>query len=120
MKLKTHNQEYFTGSVQKFVGLIPDLCPSHWNLSQTIPNLAIICFTTPTLDTKGVVEIVIGLIAIDTAIEISGTSDSSGHGSDSDTEFRLLEMDNRLVLPFFIESQVLISRTDVLQFMNNL
>ena len=23
----------FTGSVQKFVGLIPDLCPSHWNLS---------------------------------------------------------------------------------------
>ena len=28
----SHNQEYFTGSVQKFVGLITDLCPSHWNL----------------------------------------------------------------------------------------
>ena len=44
----------------------------------------------------------------------SDTSDSSGYGNDTDTEFRLLEMDNRLVLPFFIESQVLISRTDVL------
>ena len=113
MNLEPHNPGVFTGSDQKFVGLIPDLCPSHWNLSQTIPNLAIIYFTTPTLDTKGVVEIVIGLIAIDIAIEISGTSDSSGHGSDTNIEFRLLEMDNRLVLPFFIESQVLVSRADV-------
>ena len=99
------------------MGLIPDLCPSHWNLSQTIPNLAIICFTTPTLDTKGVVEIVIELIAIDIAIEISSTSDSSGHGSDIDTEFRLLEADNRLVLPFFIESQVSIPRLGVKQML---
>ena len=83
-------------------------------LINDIEPMKIIYFTTPTLDTKGVVEIVIGLIAIDIAIEISGTSDSSGHGSDTNTEFRLLEMDNRLVLPFFIESQVLISRTDVL------
>ena len=59
------------------------------------------------------VKIVIELIAIDIAIEISGTSDSSGRGSDTDSEFRLLEMDDRLVLPFFIESQVSIPRLDV-------
>ena len=74
------------GSVQKFVGLIPDLNPSHWNLSQTIPNLPIIYITTPAQDMGRVAEIVIGLIAIDIAIEISSTSDSSGYGNDTNTE----------------------------------
>ena len=70
------------------MGLIPDLCPSHWNFSQTIPNLAIIYITTttPTQDMSRVAETVIGLIAIDIAIEISSTSDSSGYGNDTNTE----------------------------------
>ena len=78
VKLKPHNPGVFYGQSSEICGAYPRFMPSHWNLSQTIPNLAIIYFTTPTLDTKGVVEIVIGLIAIDIAIEISGTSDSSG------------------------------------------
>ena len=65
------------GSVQKFVGLIPDLNPSHWNLSQTIPNLPIIYITTPAQDMGRVAEILIALIAVGIAIGTSGTSDSS-------------------------------------------
>ena len=63
------------------------------------------------------VKIVIELIAIDIAIEISGTSDSSGHRGDTDTKFRLLEMSNQLVVPFFIESQVSIPRLGVKQML---
>ena len=97
------------------MGLIPDLCPSHWNLSQTIPNLPIfyITTTTPTQDMSRVAEIAIALIAVCIAIGTSDTSDSSGHESDTETEFLLLEMDNRLVLPFFIESQVSIPRLGI-------